>query len=90
MLERKFISLPCLYARAYTLDSNYHGPKMSTLRNTCKVVRMGSYAKSWTIYIYRNDGRAHALNFTFPRWRGPWPAQCSEKEPIRRTGGEDA
>lgn len=39
------------------LDGNYHGPGHSTLRRTWQIVRMGSYAKTWTLYIYRG-GRA--------------------------------
>lgn len=81
MTDRKIITMPWIRVRSYTLSSNHHGPKHDTLRNTWQVVRMGSYAKSWTLYIYRKDGRAHALNITFPRWLGPWPCECSEKEP---------
>ena len=55
------------------LDGNHHGPEFSTLRSTWQLVRMGSYAKSWTLYVYRADGRAHYLNVTFPRWIGSWP-----------------
>jgi len=81
MRERKLITLPWLHAVSWTLDTNFHGSKSTTLRNTWQVVRMGSYAKSWTLYIYRGDARAHALNITFPRWLGPWPEKHSRKEP---------
>lgn len=66
-----------------TLPSNHHGPAFATLRNTWQIVRMGSYAKMWTLYVYRSDGRAHAIGLAFPRWRGPWPKSCTEKEPTQ-------
>lgn len=56
-----------------TLDANYHGPGGTTLRRTVSLVRMGSYAKFWTLYVYRADGRAHMLGVMFPRWLGEWP-----------------
>lgn len=56
-----------------TLDGNHHGPDFTTLRRTWQIVRMGSYAKCWTLYVYRNDGRAHRFMVTFPHWLGPWP-----------------
>lgn len=62
-----------------TLSTNYHGRKDSglysgkTLRRTVRLTRMGSYAKYWTLYIYRGDGRAHMIGVAFPRWLGPWP-----------------
>ena len=83
MFERKLITLSRFQARTYTLCNNHHGPDHATLCNTWQVVRMGSYAKSWTLYVYRKDGRAHALNITFPRWLGPWPYDCTEQEPTR-------
>lgn len=56
-----------------TLSSNHHGHEFTTLRRTWQLVRMDSYAKSWTLYVYRGDGRAHAIRLTFPRWIGEWP-----------------
>lgn len=64
-----------------TLDCNYHGPNGTTLRRTWRIVRMDSYAKCWTLYIYRGDGRAHRLMVTFPRWIGPWPRDTGESRP---------
>ena len=69
--------------RTGTLDSNHHGrPGFTTLRNTWQIVRMGSYAKCWTLYVYRRDGRAHMVTITFPRWLGEWPKGCDESEPL--------
>lgn len=62
-----------------TLDGNHHGPDGATLRSGFKVVRMGSYAKIWSLYIYRRDGRAHRLTIAFPRWRGPWPESAGNE-----------
>lgn len=71
-----------LHVSTGTLDSNSHGPKFTTLRNTWQIVRMDSYAKTWTLYVYRSDGRAHQLMLSFPRWLGPWPKEKgSEPKP---------
>lgn len=68
--------------RLWTLDSNSHGrPWPTTLKATWQIVRMGSYAKIWTLYIYGRMGKVYALTVTFPLWRGPWPEKCSEPEP---------
>lgn len=56
-----------------TLSQNYHGPNHTTLRRIIALDRMGSYAKCWTLYVYRGDGRAHMLGVMFPRWLGEWP-----------------
>ena len=80
-MEKILIRLPWMHVRTYTINSNHHGPGSTTLRRTWQIVRMGSYAKSWTLYVYRGDGRAHYLNVTFPKWRGPWPNECGEREP---------
>ena len=55
------------------LDGNHHGPGRSTLRRTWQIVRMQSYAKMWTLYLYRGDGRTIGLMVCFPRWLGEWP-----------------
>lgn len=62
----------------FRLDNNYHGPAETTLRSTWQIVRMESYAKMWTLYIYRADGSTIGLTVAFPRWRGPWPKGSSE------------
>lgn len=67
---------------ADTLDGNHHGPNSTILRSGFKIVRMGSYAKMWSLYIYRRDGRAHRITVAFPRWLGPWP-ESAGGEPRR-------
>jgi hypothetical protein len=61
---------------------NYHGPNDTTLRRCFKLVRMGSYAKMWSIYRYHNGGGWTRYTVTFPRWQGPWPASAGN-EPNR-------
>lgn len=68
--------------RYRTLDCNHHGPSHETLRRTAQIVRMGSYAKMWTLYVYRGNGRTHCFEVCFPQWRGPWP-ESAGNEPIR-------
>jgi len=66
-------------------DMNWHGPKATTLRSTWQIVRMGSYAKTWRLYVYHVDGSWTAFEICFPFWRGPWPKSAGN-EP--RRGGE--
>lgn len=68
--------------RFRTLDRNYHGPNHETLRRTAQIVRMGSYAKMWALYVYRGDGSTRCFEVCFPRWLGPWPKSAGN-EPIR-------
>lgn len=63
-------------------DVNYHGPDHSTLRRAWKIVRMGSYAKTWKLYVYRGDGSWMGFSVCFPKWRGPWP-ESAGNEPRR-------
>lgn len=65
-----------------TLKGNHHGPDHTTLRRTWQIVRMGSYAKYWRLYVYRGDGRAHYLDLCFPNWLGSWPGTAGS-EPRR-------
>jgi len=67
---------------------NYHGPSRLPLRRTWQIVRMGSYAKMWTLYIYWSDGSGVAVTLAFPQWLGPWP-ESAGNEPIRK-GKNDA
>lgn len=63
-------------------DINYHGPDMTTLRRTWQIVRMGSYAKTWSLYVYAENGSYKAYRICFPFWRGPWPKSAGH-EPRR-------
>ena len=69
-----------MHVHTGTLARNSHGPKFTTLRNTWQIVRMGSYAKMWTLYVYRSDGRAHQLMIAFPRWLGEWPNETGPRK----------
>jgi hypothetical protein len=73
--------------RVSTLTNNHHGPHFTPLRRTWQIVRMGSYAKCWSLYVYRSDGRAIRFEVCFPRWLGEWPKSCDEWEPRRSEGG---
>lgn len=68
-----------LQIRLRTLDGNHHGDKHETLRRTWQWVRMGSYAKIWTLYVYRGDGSTIGFEITFPKWLGPWPKSAGSE-----------
>lgn len=55
------------------LDMNYHGRGGKTLRLSCRLVRMGCYAKMWRLYVYDHRGVVRWIGVTFPRWVGEWP-----------------
>ena len=69
-------------------DINYHGPNRATRVLTARIVRMGSYAKTWSLYLYGPKGGWLRLEVCFPRWRGPWP-DSTGSEP-RRTVAKDS
>lgn len=64
-----------------TLDTNYHGPNSTTLRRTWLFVRMGSFAKYWSLYLYLGDGSTYRIGVCFPRWIGEWPKQSKDTRP---------
>lgn len=69
--------------KLYHSTENWHGPNHTVKRSTWQIVRMGSYAKMWTLYRYRADGSYVGYQLTFPFWRGPWPKSAGT-EPLRK------
>lgn len=54
-------------------DENYHGPNHTPKTNTASLVRMASYAKCWSLYLYGPKGGWVRFEVCFPKWLGPWP-----------------
>jgi hypothetical protein len=52
------------------LNGNHHRADGDTLRLTFLLVRMGSFAKSWGLWLYGRSGACVCLQVTFPRTRG--------------------
>jgi hypothetical protein len=80
-MSRKRFTTRWLSFYYFTLDGNSHGPEHTSRRSTCRIVRMDSYAKTWTLYVYRKDASVMAFQIAFPRWLGPWPSD--RPEPIK-------
>lgn len=75
----RLINTRWLQLQLDTLDGNYHGPKFTPLRRTCRWVRMGAYVHCWTLYIYKADGSTINIRITFPKWRGEWPKSAGQE-----------
>ena len=70
MAEKVFKIGQLVHFRVGTqLDGNYHGPGGEPLTSTFLLLRMGSYAKSWGLWIYNREGRARLFELVIPMWR---------------------
>lgn len=61
-------------------DKNYHGTNRQPLRSTWQIVRMGSYAKCWSLYVYNQCGHYRRFELRFGNWLGPWPSDKMPKD----------
>jgi len=80
----QFLKYLRIRVRTGKIACNWHGPQRNILRRTVRLVRMGSYAKMWTFYLYRGDGSVRLIEVAWPHWLGDWPKSAGN-EPAGRS-----